>query len=504
MDELNPLETKEEKPLMAGQGAPLFPQPTKSEAELFQKGGPPVPPPPIGAAPPPPLGNAQTPPTSSGSGKGSMKKILVIVVVVVGLLLSALLAVSFFLNREKAVPQKDEVELTWWGLWEDPSIVKPLIDEYEAAHPKTKIKYERQSKEDYRERLTSALASGQGPDIFRLHNTWVPMFVKDLTPIPASTMTPQEFVNTFYPVAVTDLTISTGIVGIPLEFDGLAMFINEDLFTTFALTPPKTWDEFRTTATALTIIENRIVKQAGAAIGLTENVDHWEDILGLLYLQNGANPAMPGDERSKKTLEFYANLASEDKVWDAALPPSTVAFAGGKVAMYFGPSWRIFDIQKLNPSLKFKVVPVPQLSKPETDPNITYASYWFEGVSNKSPGQSQAWDFLKFMSSKESLEKLYKNAAATRAFGEPYGRPDMRELLLADPYTGPFLEYAPNAKSWYLASRTFDGETGINSQLSKYFSDALDKVSKGDSGRSVTTLDSGVAQVMKQYGIKTK
>src|SRR5687768_2210652 len=57
-------------------------------------------------------------------------------------------------------------ELTWWGLWEDPNIVTPLISEYERTHPGVKITYVKQSPKDYRERLTSAFAKASGPDIF--------------------------------------------------------------------------------------------------------------------------------------------------------------------------------------------------------------------------------------------------------------------------------------------------------------------------------------------------
>jgi ABC-type glycerol-3-phosphate transport system substrate-binding protein len=497
--DLNRFKPEEDKPLMAGQGAPLFPQQNKNDTKLFQQANTPAPP---GEAPPPP---PITPLTTAG-GKGSpLKKILFIALGILGILFVVLLMVSLLRNQGSSVQQQDEVELTWWGLWEDPGIVQPLIDEYEAAHPKTKIKYVRQSKEDYRERLTSALASGQGPDIFRLHNTWVPMFLPYLNPLPSSVMSAQEFSNTFYPVAASNLTTSSGIMGIPLEFDGLALYINEDIFTTYAVSPPRNWDDFKALAKELTISDRQGITQAGAAIGLAQNVDHWEDILGLLYLQNGADPADPEEARAKQALTFYTELARVDRVWNAAQAPSTTAFASGRVAMYIGPSWRVFDINKINPELNYRIEPIPQILKPEGDPDITYATYWFEGVSSKSPGQAQAWDFLKFMSTRESLEKLYANASKTRAFGEPYPRLDMRDLLLADPFVGPFLQYAPNARSWYLASRTFDGDTGINSQLSAYFKDAVNAASRdGDIDRPVKRLKPNVATVLKHYGIGTR
>ena len=93
------------------------------------------------------------------------------------------------------------------GLWEDDVNIKSVISEYEAINTNIKIKYVKQSKEDYRERLTNTLAKGTGPDIFRFHNTWVPMYKSELDKVPASVYLIGDFSTTFYPVAVSDLTI---------------------------------------------------------------------------------------------------------------------------------------------------------------------------------------------------------------------------------------------------------------------------------------------------------
>ena len=95
--------------------------------------------------------------------------------------------IGFILSR--VLGGKDgggEADLTWWGLWEDESVVAPLIAEYQEANPKVKIQYVKQSQQDYRERLTNALAKGEGPDIFRFHNSWVPMLKNELDFVPPS------------------------------------------------------------------------------------------------------------------------------------------------------------------------------------------------------------------------------------------------------------------------------------------------------------------------------
>ncbi len=395
-------------------------------------------------------------------------------------------------------------EITWWGLWEDESIINPIIEEYQQANPDIKITYVKQSAQDYRDRLTSSLARGEGPDIFRFHNTWVPMFKNELDVVPPSVISSEEFAKVYYPIILSDLTSGSGLVGIPLGYDALTLYINEDIFASAAKVPPKTWDDFRQLAIELTTKDEKgVIIQSGAALGRTENVDHWPEILAMMMLQNGVDLSRPSGQLAEDALGFYSVFSSVDKIWNETLPPSTIAFANGKTAMYFGPSWSAFEIKQLNKDLHFRTVPLPQLPKDNPgEPNISYATYWVEGVWARSTNKEAAWEFLKFLSSKETLEKLYNNASNTRLFGEPYPRTDMAGLLVDHPIVGSIINLAPEAKSWYLGSRTHDGPTGINSQITKYYEDAVNSMGKGRvSGGAMKTLESGVAQILSQYSL---
>lgn len=454
-------------------------------------------------------------PTIPPAPKKPLPKILIYLAI--GLVV---ILVIFFLTKLLTSGRgKVSNEIVWWGLWEDASIVNPIIAEYQQKNPKVKIKYMEQSKEDYRERLTNALAKGVGPDIFRFHNSWVPMFKNQLDVLPAEVMSASDYAKTFFPSAARDLSSGAGLVGIPLGYDSLTLYINEEIFSKEGKVPPVTWDDLRATAISLTHKDEKgQILQSGVALGRTENVDHWQEILALMMLQNGVDltqvdkcyekPAS-GTELGFKTcpaadaLTFFILFSTIDGVWDVTLPSSTAAFAGGKLAMYFAPSWRAFEIKQNNPSLNFKTVPLPQL--PKTSPNdkgVYYASYWAEGVWNKSKNKKAAWDFLKFLSSKETLEKLYQNASKIRSFGEPYPRVDMLQLLADHPILGSIVTGSADSQSWYLQSRTFDGPTGINSLVGKYFEDAVNAVNQGkEADKALETASQGVQQILAQYGL---
>ena len=447
-----------------------------------------------------------------------LSKILLFILIPVILIIIGFLVYKFVLPKFPSIGKPQEVTLTYWGLWEPDNVMRQIFDEYEKTHPGVKINYVFQSPKDYRERLASSFAQDTGPDIFRFHNTWVPMFKNDLSSIPSKIMDNATFEASFYPVARTDLKIGTNYVGIPLEIDGLALFVNDDIFTAAGKTYPKNWDSLRQTALDLCVSDSpggkcgagANILTAGVSLGRTENVDHWSDILGLMMLQNGANLEKPAecvmiaDKENcygADALTYFTLFAKNDYVWNETLPNSTRAFSSGKLAMYFGPSWEVFEIKRANPTLKFTILPVPQVGE---DKEITWASYWAEGVSKKSKNQDAAWEFVKYLSDKGTMEKLYKiqsQSSATRPFGEPYSRVEMASLLKDDPYVAPFINQAPTARSWYLSSRTFDN--GLNDKIIKYFEDAVNSVllNKTTAQVALETVASGVSQVLAQYGI---
>jgi ABC-type glycerol-3-phosphate transport system substrate-binding protein len=254
---------------------------------------------------------------------------------------------------------------------------------------------------------------------------------------------------------------------------------------------------------------------AGAALGLANaNIDHWSDIVGLMMKQNNINltkvSSTSMDENLGDVLKFYASFAkSTTNVWNSSLPNSTQLFASGKLAFYFAPSWRVFDIQNLNKDLNYGITTVPQLPTlglTSTDStqltNNHWASYWTEGVNSKSKHKAEAWKFLQYLSSAEVLEKMYTAESQLRSFGEIYPRKSMSEKLKNNEKVWPFLSVANNASSWYLASET--GDEGLNTEMQKYFTDAINGISQTSSSEDtkvLSTLKTGISQIQQKYSL---
>jgi len=398
-------------------------------------------------------------------------------------------------NTNANTPNKPQTILTYWGLWEPSRVLQDIIVEYQNQNPNIVINYVEQVKTDYRTRLQSAIEGGTGPDIFRYHNTWFPMLKSNMQPDTKKNINMADY----YPIIKENAVIGGETFGVPLGFDALVLYYNTQKLQSAGISqPPTTWQALIDDAEKLTVTDPKTgIQIGGVAMGTTNNVDHWSDIIGLLLMQNGSDPAK---EIPTEILDFYTQFISTRKVWDATLPSSTYAFASEKVAMIFGPSWRAHEIRSINPNIDFKTAPVPQLAGSE---NITWASYWIEGVSRQSKNAEEAWKFLAYLSSSENLAKLYtaqSQLSMERKFGEPYPRLSMSSTLQSDPIVGSVVIQGQSAKSWYLCSRTYDD--GLNDGIIKYFEDAINAINKGATTETVMpTLTSGINQKLSLFNL---
>lgn len=425
---------------------------------------------------------------------------LVVVILVIG--------ATFFLRQSPTPPTQPsrQISLVYWGMMQDTPVLRSVLKDFEVQNPGVSVQYSYQSPKEYSERLVSACGRGQCPDLFRFHSTWVPQYLSRGLLSVAPPSVSKEVTQSFYPVMSADLQTPSGVVGVPLMYDGLGLFINKRILQDAGRQPPTTWDELRSLARDVTVRnQSGGIERSGVALGTATNVDHFSDIIAALILQNGGNPLKPEviTERDVSegknslvgdALTFYTQFSRSDKVWDETMPNSTYAFAIGRVAMVIAPAYRAAEIKKLNPNFEFGVYPIPQLpGKP-----VTVANYWAEGVSKSSKEQEMAWKLLTFLSQKNTLAKLYP-IGADQLMSQVYPRSDMAETILTNPYAGAIVKTAATSKSFPMSSRTFD-----NALNDKMIAAYQAMVTKMQSGVGYTTLCSEfattVGSIAQSYG----
>jgi len=385
------------------------------------------------------------------------------------ILLSALIIPVFFSSIFAQMcpssSQQQAVTLEFWGVFDDSNFIKSFIGQFRKQYSYFTINYHEKDVNTYEKDLIDALAAGRGPDIFFVHNTWLPKHIDKLAAAPETMITPKKVNDNFVDVVGQDFIDNNKVYALPLFVDSLALFYNKDLLNSAGIaSPPISWAQFNTAVEKLTQRDskNNIVR-AGAALGTSQNVNRSTDILAMLMMQSGAkmitddkNSAAFGQSSTsangqsftpgEQALTFYTNFANPIKkvyTWNQYQHYSIDAFIEGNAAMMINYSYQIPVIKARSPHLNFGVVAIPQISS--ANPSVSFANYWGLAVSKTAGTKAPyAWKFIDWFSSDQENLKNYLQTTQ-----RPTARRDLIDWQKNDEYLGVFAQQSLIAKSWW-------------------------------------------------------
>ncbi len=403
--------------------------------------------------------------------------------------------------------------LQFWGVFDPPSYYKDAINAYKKVNPNVTITYrEFNNYNDYERQLIDAFASNNGPDIWLMHNTWLPKDSDKIEPLPQPglgligknlkqpLLTLNDFNKQFVEVAAHDLTLKNDIYALPLYVDTLALYYNRDLFNSAGIVnPPATWDEFNKDVIKLTSLDQKgNIVRSGAAMGTVQNINRSIDILNLLMLQSGVQ--MTDADNTYATfgnvvgsqnvgdlaLQYYTDFANPTKEvysWNDQQHYSVDAFVEANTAMMFNYSHQALAIRQKSPRFNFAVSKMPQVANSQG--SVNFANYWAATVSKQSTNALEAWKFLVYLSSADGA-RYYVNAS---------NRPAANRTLIGLQQSGAdlsvFANQALTARSWFEID---------NTAIEAIFASMIDDVNYGRASihDAMQTAENKVTVLMRQ------
>ena len=318
-------------------------------------------------------------------------------------------------------------QINYWDTIPQPQI-RVIADTFSKRFGAS-IKYREIEESKYLETIIDALASGNGPDVWRIPND---VLLKNIQKarFTMTTVYPERTFREKYLDEASLLIFPQGIVGFPANIDPLVLYWNKTLFRGASISgAPKTWAQFITASEKLTRMDSsKNIIQAGAALGDFSNVDHAKDILSLLIMQSG-NPlarlvtqgtgqnikvkfdsaldeigqeALPAVESSLRFFNDFSDPRKSSYSWAGSLPDSIDYFIQGKLAMYIGYGSEYKTIKEKNPHLDFDITEIPQISQ-DTPDKMTFGRMSVYIISRQSTQaeQTTALRFIDFMSTPE-------------------------------------------------------------------------------------------------------
>ncbi len=420
---------------------------------------------------------------------------------------SVLITTGIGCGSSESASSLEDVTLKFWSVFDNESAYRDIISSYTTLHPNVKVEYKKLRADEYSDELVRALAEGEGPDVFAVHNDSIEEYKNLMIPMPTSTkityletqgtlrkatvvveretptMSQKTLKSSFVDAVAGDVIrdyqpdpkveATERVFGLPMSVDTLGLFSNKDLLNAAGIAAaPTTWEELQDDVIKLTQTDSvGNITQSGAAIGTSDNVERAPDILAALMMQNGTNMT---DERGRvafhtipdgtpdnvfpglDAVNFYTDFANPTKevyTWNNDFADSFEAFANGETAFFFGYSYHVPLFRTASPKLNFATSKLPQISGGR---EVNYANYWVNSVSKDTENVDWAWDFVAFMADADNV---------TSYLDETKKPPALRSLIngtLADEDVGTFAEQLLTARSWYHGNDVAAMEQAMN------------------------------------------
>ncbi len=249
-------------------------------------------------------------------------------------------------------------------------------------------------------------------------------------------------------------TVDEKHYALPKDFDTIGLWYNKEIFDAAGVEyPDETWDwnKLRDTAKKLTNKEKGVW---GIAAHLKDQEGYYNTIF-----QNGGRVLT--DDKSESGydtpetiggLKFWTDLIKDGSSPSHAQMTETEPiqlFESGKVAMFYGGSWRVIQFSK-NENIKDKIDVVP-LPKGKEETSVIHGIGHVIAANTEHPEES--WEFLKFLGSKEAAEIMAKSGAVIPAYEgaqETWVKSNPQYNLKV------FLDQVPNATPFPTSANTLE------------------------------------------------
>ena len=198
-----------------------------------------------------------------------MKKIL-------AFLLTGVLMISTVLGVTASAESSLSGTVTMWSFplsSDDVALFEPIIKAFNEQYPNVTIDIQHLPWNGRYEKMLTAIAGGEAPNVVYLNDFQVPLFASTGNLVPISEVYTQEELEAMYTEgALNALTYDGTLYALPILQNSLGYLYNVDLFEEAGLdpdNPPQTWDEMKEAIAALTKKdENGEIIQAGARYDL--------------------------------------------------------------------------------------------------------------------------------------------------------------------------------------------------------------------------------------------
>ncbi len=307
-----------------------------------------------------------------------------------------------------------EIVLKYWRHHQESEYqgMKELIAQFEKKNPGVTIRLQTLPYKTFVNKLAATLATGTGPDMINIHNSWAYSYIKNnlLQQMPKELYSKKELDEEFFGV-VRAFSDNDKQYCVPVGGGNLALFYNKDHFREVGLDPnrpPKNWEEFVDYAKKLTKWDKygRLLR-SGVALGGKEEqswnylIDSVFPQMGVKHLSKDQKSVSWNTEDGAKALKWYTDFCRKHKVFNHSFPKPSDAFKLKLASMYVTGPFTIGFLRRDAPDIDFGIAPLPSHKYA-----ATASSLWGTCITKKVSGEALkiASKFIKYITSMKSMK----------------------------------------------------------------------------------------------------
>lgn len=294
---------------------------------------------------------------------------------------------------------------------DDAAMFQPIVSAFNELYPNVTIDIQHLPWSGRYEKMLTAIAGGEAPNVVYLNDFQVPLFAATDNLVPVTELYSEEELSEIYTEgALNALSYNGTVYAVPILQNSLGYMYNVDLFIEAGLdpdNPPATWDELKEAAAKLTKTDaNGEIVQAGIRYDLNRP-SPITSIMNFVWQAGGNildenNQVIINSPETANALNFIKSLFDEGYIQKSNMTGGGFEFTSGKVGIELDaePS-KVTQVANANSELNFKVGPI--LTGEKKIGYVTVGSY---AMFSKAANREATIAWVKFLTNAENTKAI--------------------------------------------------------------------------------------------------
>lgn len=301
-------------------------------------------------------------------------------------------------------------DLTIWAMGNEGDLLGDFVKDFEKENPDVTVKVTAIPWSSAHDKIQTAIAAGNGPDVAQMGNTWMADFSNSFSTVPSN-----FDMSGFFEGPADNYKVGDQQLGVPWYVDTRVLYYRTDIAEKAGITEaPKTWNELKTMAEAMQKVD-------GVDYGMRIGASGTDCFIGFLPYAYSAGAALSDDGQTKWTIDSDAMAEALDYVTgfykdgiadtnaDVSAGADIADFVAGTTPMMLQGPTAVSQVEELGGDDikgKYATVTLPAMDD-SSDMGTSYLGGSGLVTFKDSKNKQAAWKFIQWTSQPDVQAKWY-------------------------------------------------------------------------------------------------